>query len=516
MTITSLYFFVFLMVSVVLYYVFPKKYRWISLLAASLFFFLQTSLYTAGYFLFGTLAAYICTRLIDEKCKSDKSKKITLTIGIACEVILLFILKYINLIPNTFNAFGNLFNLNLHFTTINLIAPIGISYYSLSIWSYMVDVYRTAINAEKNYFKLALFACYYPCLVSGPIIRYPDMKKEFFEIRKLDWDNIFIGSHRIIYGLLKKMVIADHLAIIVNAVFDAPETYSGILIILGVIMYAVQIYCDFSGCMDIIIGASKLYGIKLPENFESPFFSRNLSEFWRRWHITLGQWGKDYIMYPLLKSEKFQKLGKKTKKKFGKKIGKKIPAILSIFVLWLIIGIWHGASYKYIFAAGILPWIYFSLSELFSPVIEKFTKKLNINTKTFGFHLFQSCRTLFLMLIIWFFALAPSFMQTTNLFKCVLHIFNKQGIISFLDNYLLFGSTDILEILLKYFIIVISAIGLILTDYLKYTGMNVGERFNKQPFWFRYIIIFGMIGIIMLYGVYGPGYNSADFIYGGF
>jgi D-alanyl-lipoteichoic acid acyltransferase DltB (MBOAT superfamily) len=515
MTITSLYFFIFLILTTIVYYICPKKYRWISLLVFSAAFFLLSSWKVSFYFAIGTIIAYVGARLIQEKCQTDKLKRIVLIISISCELLILFLLKYINIIPNTINGFGNLFNIDLNFATINLIAPLGISYYTLSLWGYMVDVYRTTTEAEKNYFKLALFACYYPCLISGPFIRYPEIKKEFFEARSLDWDNIFMGFHRIVYGLLKKMFIADNLAVFVNVIFADTGKYSGPFIIVGVMMYAVQIYCDFSGCMDIIIGASKLYGVKLPENFDSPFFSKNLSEFWRRWHITLGLWGKDYIMYPLLISAKFQQLGKKAKKIFGKKTGKKIPVILSILVLWAFIGIWHGASYKYIFAAGILPWIYFSLSELFSDLFKKANTHFHFRTDTLSFHLFQSARTILLMLIIWLFALSPSLMQSGKIFGNLFAIPSLQTIQDFaIENIL--GDLGIRQIIAKYVLLVISILGVTLVDYLKYKEIDVGDGFNKQAVWFRYLILFAMIITTICFGVYGPGYNPADFIYGGF
>ena len=277
MTITSINFFVFLILSTILFYLCPKKVRWVSLLVFSAVFFLLNSWRVFYYFLFGTVIAYFGARLMGEKCRTDRQKRIVVTASIALLVGVLFLLKYINVIPNTLNAFGNLFRLNLHIGSVDLIAPIGISYYTLSLWGYLVDVYRTTAQAEKNYLKLALFACYYPCLVSGPIIRYPEMKSELFEPRPLRWENVFQGFHRIVFGLLKKMFLADTLAAHVQLVFSDTEKFSGPLLFLGVAMYAVQIYCDFSGCMDIVLGASRLYGVKLPENFESPFFSRNLS-----------------------------------------------------------------------------------------------------------------------------------------------------------------------------------------------------------------------------------------------
>lgn len=512
MVITSLNFFVFLIITTLAYYICPKKIRWVALLIFSTVFFCLCSWTVSYYFIIGTVIAYAGARLIQEKCSTDKRKKTVLILSVVLEIALLFLLKYVNIIPNSLNGFAGLFNIDFHFANVNLIAPIGISYYTLSLCGYLVDVYRTTTSAEKNYFKLALFAVYYPCLVSGPFIRYPDMRTEFFEVRNLNWDNIFTGFHRIVYGLMKKVFIADNLSVFINVIFSDTGKYSGLYIIAGIIMYTIQIYCDFSGCMDIVIGASKLYGVKLPENFESPFFSRNLSEFWRKWHITLGLWGKDYIMYPLLKSAKFQQIGKKAKKKLGKKTGKKIPVIISLFVLWTVIGIWHGATYKYIFAAGILPWIYFSVSELFSDSIKKLNTKLHINTDTFVFHLFQSLRTIFLLLIMWLFVLAPSFLQSGEL---IANIFVAPSNTGFFNDYVIAGLSN-RQVIMKYALLAVSLVGITVVDYLKYKGIDVGSKFNERAFWLRYILLFAMIITTICFGVYGPGYNPADFIYGGF
>ena len=515
MIITSIKFFVFLALTVIIYYICPPKFRWLTLLASSMCFFLMASYAVSFYFVFGTLVAYIGARLIQERCRSDRSKRIVLVVSIALQYLLLFVLKYINIIPNTINRFGSLFSIDLHFATVNLIAPIGISYYTLSLWGYLVDVYRTTVEAEKNYLKLSLFACYYPCLVSGPFIRYPDMNNELFGLREFDQKHFTKSFHRIIYGLFKKIFIADILAGWVKTIFHAPGIYSGGFIIFGVIVYAIQIYCDFSGCMDLVIGASGLYGVMLPENFECPFFSRNLAEFWRRWHITLGLWGKDYIMYPLLKSDGFQQIGKKAKKKFGKKIGKKIPVLLSIFVLWLIIGIWHGASYRYIFAAGILPWIYFSVSELCEDVFKSINIRLHIKTESTLFHLFQSIRTISLMLIIWLFVLAPSFSRSGEVFGNIFVKPSPDVLNQFID-YTVARGQDSQQCVFRLAFLLIALLVVLLIDYMKYKGEDVGERFIEKNVVFRFLILLAACAVMICFGVYGPGYDSVEFIYGGF
>jgi len=496
-------------ISTLFYYILPKKYRWVSLFITSLIFFCLASYQAVLFLVLGVLISYVGARIIEEKCKSEKTRKRAFIITIISEVAELLFLKYANVLPTTLSGFASIFNIHFNFTTLNLIIPIGISYYTLSIISYVTDVYRKAIPAEKNIFKYSLYACYYPCLVSGPIIRYPEMKKEFFENEDLDWNNIFQGSHRIIYGLLKKMVIADNIAPVVRMIFADTYVYSGLNVLIGLLLYALQIYCDFSGCMDIVIGSSKLYGVTLPENFESPFFSRNLSEFWRRWHITLGLWGKDYIMYPMLKSEIFQKLGKKMKSKFGKEIGKKIPVIISMLILWSIIGIWHDFSFRYIFAAGILPWIYITIRELCSKEIEVLNKKLKIKEERFSFHLFQSIRTLLLMCFIWLFVVVPDKMAFQTIIQ-KLFTFDRFKILS--NCFIINGIYDTYKIIS----LILSIMLVTIVDYLIYRKYDVSKKFNEQGLWFRYIVLFSMISIILVFGVYGPGYNPAEFIYGGF
>lgn len=500
MSIITITFLIFLLISLVIYYIFPRKFRWIVLLLSSLvFFFLNCSWELFLILLIEVIVTFIGTIIIEKYPKHSKKVLITTILTI---VGFLFIYKYYNIIPLSFNLISKLFNINIELNKLNLLAPIGISYYSLSMIGYVIDVYWGKYKAQKNIFKHGLYCCFYPVMISGPILRYDHIEKELFKENKLDWNNIYQGFTRILYGLLKKIVIADNLAILVSFIFDNYTTYSGFYIIFGVFCYALQIYCDFSGCMDIVIGTGKTYGINMPENFNAPFFSTTLSEFWRRWHISLGGWAKDYIMYPILKTNFFQWINTKSKKILGKKYGKKIPTILAIFILWLLIGIWHGASFKYIFASGILPWIYLSIGELLEPTIKKIMEKNLIKTDTFSYKLFQRIRTMGLMCIVWLFVCAPSLLGSRQLFK-YLFVFADIPLINKLPQ-LPYGLLFIL-LLIVFFI-----------DYLKYKEINVSEKFQEQNLLFKLWVIYSIIIIIFLYGCYGPAYNAVDFIYGGF
>lgn len=498
MSIITFGFIFFLIISVVIYYIIPRKFRWISLLVSSLiFFFLSCSWQMFIILAVEMLATYIGTILIK---KDEKHSKLYLIGTLIIIIGFLFVLKYFNIVPLTFNLLAGFANSEAEMKLLNLMAPIGISYYSLSMIGYVVDVYWGKYPPQTNIFKHALFCCFYPMMISGPIMRYNEVEGEIFNTNKLDWSNIYQGSTRILYGLVKKMVIADNLSMVVTHIFADYTTYSGPYIILGLVFYALQIYCDFSGCMDIVIGAARMYGIKMPENFNAPFFSTTLSEFWRRWHISLGGWGKDYIMYPLLKTNFFQKINTFSKKVLGKKYGKKIPTILAISVLWLLIGIWHGASFKYIFASGFVPWIYLSTGELLEPLIKKLSKY--VKTDTFSFRLFQRLRTLGLMCFVWLFVCAPSLSASPDLIK---HIFVPVGLH-------LFPTLPQIPYTLVFILL-----GLVfVVDYLKYININVSEKFQEQNFLFKLWVVYSMIILILLYGCYGPAYNAIDFIYGGF
>ncbi len=505
MSITSLNFFLFLITTVVIYWLCPKKIRYIILLISNVIFFLCASEWKMLFYLLASVTAvYIGTRLIAEKCKSDRQKKVVLVITLMVVFGILATLKWINIFPKTINLFGELFNVNFGLNTINLIAPIGVSYYTLSLASYLVDVYRTTYVAEKNYLKVATFACYYPALVSGPIMRFNEMREGLFGEKKFSYDYFYLGFERFIYGLMKKMVIADNLAPVVQSVYGAEggaSAVSGGLMVVATAAYAIQVYMDFSGCMDIVLGASTMYGVKLPENFDSPFFSKTLSEFWRRWHITLGTWGKDYVMYPLLKSAGFQKMGRGLKKRFGKKVSRIVPTLIAVLALWLIIGIWHGTDYKYIFAAGIVPWVYFAGGQIFDGLFNKLRELLHISKDNLGFKVFQVLRTFAMMCCLWFFACIPHLKDAPQYIKAVLRM---SGLPEFANlphvPWILF--------------VMCAVVGLV--DYLNYKGINVPVKFHEQWWVFRWVVLLVLIVVILVFGAYGPTYNVNDFIYGGF
>ncbi len=498
MSVTSFKFYCFLLISVIALYIVPKKFRWVALLLFSAYFYLNNAnALTLIYVLYAALVGYYGAKLIDKEEDENKRKR-KLTLSLVLVVIPLAVLKYLNFIPLVLNSFMELFRAGKTFDFINFLIPLGISYYTLTLTAYLIDIYRDVYKPQKNVLKFITYTTYYPVLVSGPILRYNDMKKELFEERPFEWENLYQGFYRFIFGLLKKLVIADNLALTVNTIFSDPAKYSGVYIIIGVFFYALQIYADFSGCMDIIYGVSKMYGITLKENFRAPFLSKNLSEFWRRWHISLGEWGKDYVLYPMLKSKKFISLGKKCREKYGKKLGKKIPTILGTLLLWLLIGVWHGAQYKYIVAAGVIPWIYSSAALL----CEDFLKKHSLNSSNIIIRILQSVRTVFFMCCLWLFVCADKLRDLPNLISL---IFVRSAVPFFTINSM------------KMYIMIFVALVLVLiTDILIYREKNPYEILFNRNVIIRWAVVFFVITIVIIAGCYGPGFNPSDFIYGGF
>ena len=213
---------------------------------------------------------------------------------------------------------------------------------------YMIDVYRGVADAEKNPFRYALFVSFFPQLVQGPISRWNDLKKSLFESHVFSWVNIQYGFERILWGYFKKMVIADRAAIGLATIQSDVSVYYGAYAFVGMLLYAIDLYADFTGGIDITIGVAQMFGITLPENFRRPFFSKSIAEYWRRWHITLCAWFKDYLFYPLSMSKWMNKVSRWLKKHVGKPVGSRFPVYFSSLTVWFVTGIWHGASWNFV------------------------------------------------------------------------------------------------------------------------------------------------------------------------
>lgn len=500
MNLTSFSFFVFLLITLVLYYAVKPAKKYI-LLVASIYFYIsisQTNTLKLCILMFYISAiTYAGALLIDYT--SGKIRSIIFILSIVSMVMVLFIFKYAY---NLAEVFKNLSGIHTGFSWLKFTNIIGISYYILCATGYIIDVYWGVYKAQKNIVNVVLFIFYFPQLISGPVTRYADMHKQFNSCPPLEYSNITNGLRRMAWGYFKKLVISERFGIIVSSVYGNYGNYSMIGIAGATLCYAVQLYTDFSGCMDIIGGTSVLFGIALPENFKAPFFSETIQEFWQRWHITLGLWFKDYLMYPLQKSLFLQSVGKWAKKKLGKRHGKKIPFYLAMLILWVLIGIWHGGTGYYFIASGILPCVMLMASSFIQPLSAKSVKLLKINTNCVSWHIFRRARTLFLICICWVFVCSGS---THNAFNIIYHMAAVPWKYTTIVNSFNAFGLNVMDMLLM----VLGLVLLFYSDLCIYKGTTIFKKIDEQNLGFRVIAIYVEIMLVLFYGMVG----SSSFIY---
>lgn len=396
----------FLAISLIVYYLVPKKIRWVILLLASVCYYLSISLPAGFFLLYAAIATWTASLYIQKiydasgEGSSDKSDKRAsrpaMIAGVVLGLGMLCVLKYTNFVIENINA---LIHGDLSF--VNFILPLGVSYYTLMSLGYLLDVYWKRMPAEKNFFKYLLFLSFFPQLLQGPIGRYNKLSPQLLGGRGFDLHQIKLGLMRILWGAFKVMLLGGWSDIFATAIFDDPDTYAGIAI-FGVLLFSVQLYANFSGGIDMTIGIAQLFGIQLDENFRRPYFSKSISEFWQRWHMTLGSWMRDYVFYPITLSKRIQATGKWAKKHWGRVVGVMLPVSIADLIVFFLTGIWHGAAWGFI-AWGLYNGVIIAFSNLMKGPYKTWKKKLHINDKSTGWKIFQMCRTFALINLSWYF-----------------------------------------------------------------------------------------------------------------
>lgn len=512
MSMTSFLFFVLVGILVLLYYILPGRCQIYLLMLGSVVFcwsaggvrmlvFLTFSIFTTwigGMILGGTHKSFI--------------KNMVLLLVLAANLGILFITKYINFFILTGNAVGRLLGRTLNWESVTFIAPLGISFYTLQVIGYLLDVSRGTCLPQKNLIKYAAFAGFFPQLVQGPINRYAEMEESLYAVKKFDVRRISFGLQRMLWGLFKKLVIAERMTVIVDTVYGDYITYNGCYIIVATICFAFQLYTDFSGAMDIALGVSEMLGVKMSENFDNPFFARSISEYWRKWHITLGTWMKDYIFYPVLKSDLLVSLGDWAKKRFGKKKGKKVPLYIGMVILWFTVGMWHGGSWKYIIGSGLLHCFYIVSGQMLEPLFKKLIRVFDVNVSCFSFRLFQTIRTFFLVCVGFVFFRADSAGEALRMLRETAHC--NIWILS--DGSLLNLGLDIKNLTAGICSLGILLLVSLLQQRFHREGKTVRSVLAEQNLVFRWLIYYGLFFSIVVLGFYGPGYDASAFIYQGF
>lgn len=521
MQFTSVSFVLFAALLLVVYYLVPKKVQWITLLIFSYVFYLWAGAEYLGFILFTTLTTYAAALLMGkniarqdaylaenkaslsrEERKEYKGKikaknRVFMILCLIFNFIILFICKGCLAEPFSTMAKGG----PLGFLTLAL--PLGISFYMFQSLGYVVDVYRGIAKPEKNIFRFALFVSFFPQLVQGPISKFGQVAPQLYAPHSFDGKEVSFGLQRVLWGYFKKLVIADRIAVGVIALRG--DAYTGISFLMLTIFYAIQIYGDFTGGIDITIGLSQALGIKLPENFIRPYFSKNIAEYWRRWHITLSVWMKDYIFYPLSVCKPMLSLSKSARKKFGN-FGKRLPVYVASIITWCCTGIWHGITPNFILW-GLLNCFFIVLSEECMPLYAKFHGRFHLKEKKW-YGGFEMLRMFFLMNLI----------RICDLFPKVGDYFSRIGSLftEFNFHILWDGTLMKLGLTMEDYLILLGGILLMfaVSLYQEKRG-SVREWLQTHPF-IRPIVLFALLLIVLLMGTYGIGYNASNFIYNQF
>ncbi len=535
MPFTSFRFFFFLAFVIFLYYIVPKKFQWFVLLLASyafylysgienIFFILATTLFTYGA---GLLMQHMRNKnqkkidalgeelTVDKKreLKKEVAKKIhtVQVLTVLVNLGTLACLKYLNLFIGSANDLFMLFRWDASVPFVNLIVPLGLSYYTFNSIGYLIDIGRGKYAAERHFGKFALFVSFFPSVVQGPLNRFADVGVQLKEPHNLEYDNLKNGALLILWGLFKKLVIADRVSAIAATVFSVGYTgYTGSHILFGVIAYSFQIYGDFSGGTDITRGTAQMLGINLPMNFERPFFSISLADFWRRWHMSLGAWMREYVFYPVMLCKPVSNLSKKMRKKYGTYAGKLVPSVAAPMVVFFLIGIWHGITSQYI-VNGLYNALLISGSVAMIPVYKKLVDVLHINTETFSYKIFQILRTTALLFISRIIVKAPSLHDAGLMIKALFTTIDLDFLFGLDGKIYTYGVSQ-----REMSLVIFSVLILLVVGVLQENGMKIRETLAKQNIVFRWALVLIFIAFILIFGIYGPDYNSSSFIYGNF
>ena len=537
MNYTSLNFILFVALTVLVYFLFPlKKQKWTVLLVASYVFYLFAGYKYVAFILFTTVSTYLFALWInrigvksketlklnkqtwdkDKKKKFKNSikhkKRLVMALVLVVNFGILAFLKYYNFFAGSLNDVMGMFGIGFSAPTLKLFLPLGISFYTFQSMGYIVDVYREKVAPEKNIAKLALFVSFFPQIIQGPISFYDQLAHQLYEPHKFDFTRFKYGMELILWGFFKKLIIADRAVVAINTVTADYAAYNGTTLTFKFLLYALQLYADFSGVIDISRGVAQIFGIDMVDNFKRPYFAKSINDYWRRWHITLGAWLKNYLFYPLAMSNLFINASKKMKgtkfgsTKAGAHIAKVLPTSIASLIVFLVVGIWHGANWKYV-AFGIWNGGIIMISILLKPVFDWVLAKLKINAQSFAYGIFQMLRTFLVVLVGYVFDVAPNFSQAMNTFKLAL-----------VDQSFSAGWSQISELGLDkfdYAIIIFAMIVVFVASVIqeRHSSTTIREMLDRKPFVLRYLVLFAGVMLVLVFGIYGPGYDPAAFVY---
>lgn len=532
MGLISVSFVTFVLITLGIYFVTPKEKRWVILLLASYAYYLLICNKYIIYMLVTTLTTYVGAVVIEnlmieqkrvvkshkedwdkEQKKAYKNKmgakRRWILIGVlVLNFGILGFLKYFNFLAECVQSFLGNFGVNMNVPTLGLLLPLGISFYTFQTMGYLIDVYQEKVEAQRNVGKLALFVSFFPQIIQGPIAMYDDLANQLYEGHDFSYDRMKRGSLLILWGVFKKLVVADRAVVMIQLITENPQNYSGTFLLMAALMYAIQLYADFSGGIDMVRGIAELFGITMAENFKRPYFATSLTEYWHRWHITLGTWVRTYVFYPLSISKTFLKMGKWMKNNINAHVGKVVPTSLASLITFLIIGIWHGANGKYV-AFGLWNGLVILFAELLRPVTDKVVEALRINRESKSHKVLCIIWTFFLVLVGYYFDIAKNFSTAMEMMRRSVMDFHITDLIYKAEVYQPLG-LDWWECL----IILIGTLTIFVVSVMQEReDRAIRDLLMEKSIPVQWVCILIGIFAILLMGCYGPGLSAADFVY---
>ena len=433
------------------------------------------------------------------------------------------LLAFFKYVPDLLGTAAHLFGRND--PPLSLLIPVGISFYTFQATGYLIDVYNGNVRAEKSFWKTALFVSFFPQIIQGPISFWDPVAGQLFMEHRPEWTRIKYGIELILWGYLRKMVLADRIVHDIYLVTDSYMQYSGSMVAVAVLLYAIQLYADFAGGIDISRGIAQILGIELPENFRQPYLATSINDYWRRWHITLGAWMKKYVFYPLALTPLFTETGKRVQKSrlgktaFGKHLGKVLPASLSCIVVFLIVGIWHGAGGKYV-AFGLWNGGIIFLSMILEPFFPGWKRLLHIREGVRVFRLFQVIRTFLLVYIGYVFDVAKDLASSLGILtRMLLHPqWNLRLLYNEINNtYEGFNTWNVLIVFgMTLLMLWVDLYHERHDRHLGGDGERLREKIDRGCFLKEWALVLVCVSVIVLLGVYGPGYDPVKFVYANF
>ena len=511
------------LIGAALYYVCPLRLRWVLLLLLSYGFYCACGLSALPFIVLTTLTTWAGALMIarigergkaylrahrDEltaeakkahKAKTRSRQRVWFFAVLLLNFGVLAVLKYLNPVM----AWGASL-LGRDAPSLGLVLPLGISFYTFQSMGYLIDVYNGKYSPRKNPAKFALFVSFFPQLIQGPIARFDQLESQLVTPHRFDLKNIERGLLLMLWGWFKKKVIADRALTLVNAVFGNQSAYGGAVIVVGVLFYSLQQYADFSGGIDLVTGIAQLFGVQLAPNFKRPYFSVSLGDFWRRWHISLGAWMRDYVFYPFALTKPISRMSKALKKKVGAPIARALPAALGNILVFLLVGVWHGAQMNYVLW-GLYNGVILAFTALLEPLYKKMNDRLPRLTSSKAFHVFRVLRTFLIVNIGWYFDRCERASDAFAMLHKTLFAFNAQQLSGGMPKALGLAARD-------YHILLLAALLLFVVSFMQERGVKIRDFVLSRPLALRWAMLYAFI-LFVLATFGGPNVASSGFMY---